>query len=194
MGQELAVGLGPLEESGCPSLGTLDDLHEFPALFAPLIENLLQRVADERNRRVLPLLHGEHLLRRLAGVANRISVGSSGRILADDIRWARTAKERTRGLLGQPPLRSGQALVISSPERSLNPFSRMPSVHTFGMSYPIDVVFCGGDWLVRHVVHAMAPRRMTRVVFGARHVIEFPAGAIGEDVTSGTLLEVYDGG
>lgn len=49
-------------------------------------------------------------------------------------------------------------------------------VHTFGMSGPIDVVFCTRDWEVLHVVRAMAPRRVTRLLWSATHVIELPPG------------------
>jgi uncharacterized membrane protein (UPF0127 family) len=45
------------------------------------------------------------------------------------------------------------------------------------MTYPIDVVFCDGDWQVAHVVRAMRPARITRPVFKARYVLELPVDA-----------------
>ena len=40
--------------------GPLDHLHQLPAVLAPLVEDLLGRMHDERHRRVLPGLHGAH--------------------------------------------------------------------------------------------------------------------------------------
>jgi uncharacterized membrane protein (UPF0127 family) len=113
-------------------------------------------------------------------MAERIVVELSGRIIADEVIWAHSFRERSRGLIGRAPLRPGEALV-------LEPGSQ---VHTWRMTYPIDVVFCDKTWVVRHVVRAMAPRRMSRLVFGSRYVIELPAGAASEDVRRGTRLRL----
>ena len=81
-----------------------------------------------------------------------------------------------RGLLGRP-LTEGQALVIPGAHQ----------VHTFGMRFAIDVLFCDEDWVVRHRVARMAPRRITRWVGRARYAIEFPRGTV-EDVRVGERL------
>ena len=99
-----------------------------------------------------------------------------GRPIADSIVWARKPSDRMRGLLGRP-LTEGQALVIAGARQ----------VHTFGMRYAIDVLFCDDGWVVRHRVARMAPRRVTRRVGGARYAIELPAGTI-EDVDVGERL------
>jgi uncharacterized membrane protein (UPF0127 family) len=44
------------------------------------------------------------------------------------------------------------------------------------MRYPLDVIFCDGEWTVVHVVRAMPPARMTRWVRRARYAVELPAG------------------
>ena len=110
----------------------------------------------------------------------QIAVESSGRIIAANVGWARSFRERSKGLIGRPPLAVGEALVIE-------PGSQ---IHTWRMAYPIDVLFCDRGWTVRHVVRAMAPRRMTRMVFGSRCVIELPAGAVPDEVERGTRLQV----
>ena len=110
----------------------------------------------------------------------QIAVESSGRIIADNVTWARSFRERSKGLIGRPPLAAGEALVIESGTQ----------IHTFRMSYPIDVLFCDKRWRVRHVVKAMAPRRMTRMVFGSRYVVELPAGAVPDEVKRGTQLRI----
>lgn len=48
-------------------------------------------------------------------------------------------------------------------------------VHTFGMSYPIDVVFCSRAWIVKRVVTNMKPGRISRPSV-ARYAVELTAG------------------
>ena len=112
---------------------------------------------------------------RYFSVSQRIIVLSTGRVLAHQVRWARKVLERARGLLGRPPLAPGEALVIDNSAQ----------VHTVGMRYSIDVVFCASDWAVLHVVRSMRPMRITRWVRQCRYVIELPAGAAGGDVRAG---------
>ncbi|MEA2486485.1 MAG: uncharacterized protein QOF16_139 [Actinomycetota bacterium] len=82
---------------------------------------------------------------------------------------ASSLRERTRGLLGRPPLRDGQALILP----------RTHQIHTVGMRYAIGVVFCDERWVVVRVCRSMAPMRVTRWVVRARWAIEFPAGTVG---------------
>ena len=104
----------------------------------------------------------------------------AGRVLADRVRWARSWRERSDGLLRSEPLRDGEALVIE-PARQ---------VHTIGMTYPIDVVFCDRKSRVRHVVRRLAPQRITRVVFGARFAIELPAGVVPVVLERGARVRI----
>jgi uncharacterized protein len=106
-----------------------------------------------------------------------ILVAPTHRTLADDVIWARSAWQRSRGLLGRQHLVPGQALVIVGAHQ----------VHTFGMQYPIDVLFCDRAWVVRHGVVCMRPLRMTRWVPAARYAIELRAGVI-RDIRPGTPL------
>ncbi len=48
-------------------------------------------------------------------------------------------------------------------------------VHTFGMSYPIDVVFCSRAWIVKRVVTNMKPGRISFPSV-ARYAVELTAG------------------
>lgn len=108
----------------------------------------------------------------------KVEVASSNRVLADSVTRAATLPERMRGLLGRPPLRPGEALVIEPAAQ----------VHTFGMRYSIDVLFCKPDGTVLHVVRALRPHRMTRWVRGAKIAIELPPGAVPEDVRPGDWI------
>jgi uncharacterized protein len=113
-------------------------------------------------------------------VSTRIAIQRTGRALADRARWARTGRERRKGLLGSPPLQPGDGLIID----------RSPQIHTFRMSWPIDVVFCTSSWEIRHMVRSMVPGRLSRFVLGARYAIELPEGTLGEDVRIGDRLMV----
>jgi uncharacterized membrane protein (UPF0127 family) len=76
--------------------------------------------------------------------------------------------ERMRGLLGRPPLQSGEGMLL----RSCN------LIHTFGMRYAIDVVFLRRDGRVVKVAHALAPRRASGHL-RAHYVLELAAGEAG---------------
>ena len=72
--------------------------------------------------------------------------------------------ERMRGLLGRP-LPLGQGLLI----RPCN------MVHTWGMRYPIDVVFVSRQGVILKLCPDVARKRF-RGCLGAHAVIELPAG------------------
>ena len=77
------------------------------------------------------------------------------------------AWERLRGLLGRPPLAAGQALLIDP----------CPSVHTLGMTYPLDLVFLDAHYRVLKLVMQLPPLRWAGCP-GARATIELPPGAL----------------
>jgi uncharacterized membrane protein (UPF0127 family) len=105
-------------------------------------------------------------------------VSSNGNVLAERARWPKTGQERRKGLLGTSELRAGDGIVL---ERAFQ-------VHTFGMAYPIDVVFCSRDWEVVRVVTCMPPHRLGRFVLRGFYAIEVPAGSA--NVRRGDRLEV----
>jgi uncharacterized membrane protein (UPF0127 family) len=87
-------------------------------------------------------------------------------------------RERTRGLIGARALGPHRAILLE----------RCRSVHTFGMRFPIDVVFLDRDLRVVHV-RRMKPGRMTRPRLRARHVLECPVDSglrPGDRFTQGT--------
>jgi len=75
--------------------------------------------------------------------------------------------ERMRGLLGKAPLQKDQALLITS----------CSSVHTMGMTYPIDLVFLDKHWKIRKIVKSLVPWRMAWL-FGSSTVLEMAPGTI----------------
>ncbi|HEX8987255.1 MAG TPA: DUF192 domain-containing protein [Rhodocyclaceae bacterium] len=82
---------------------------------------------------------------------------------------AESAWERARGLLGRPPLAAGEGLWIEP----------CGSVHTFGMGYPIDLAFVGGDARLRKLVRALPPLRLAGCA-GARATLETAAGQLAQ--------------
>ncbi len=91
-----------------------------------------------------------------------------GHALAERCDLARTFFARGLGLMGRSHLEAGQGLLIY-PEWS---------IHTFFMRFPIDVLFMNKDDCVIGMSQAMPPYRPFAGVWGARYVIELPAGLI----------------
>jgi uncharacterized membrane protein (UPF0127 family) len=87
-------------------------------------------------------------------------------VLADGVELARDLWSRFVGLMGRRSLEPGRCLV-------LEPAS---SIHMFFMRFPIDAVFVDRDWKVLHISHGIKPWRVSRIVLGAKRVIELPAG------------------
>ncbi len=94
-------------------------------------------------------------------------------VLAEKAAVAETPGSRRRGLLRTDSLPDGGGLLIV-PCRN---------VHTFGMRYPIDVVFVDESWTVRRIVHGMKPGRLSPLVLDSRAALELPAGKAAETGT-----------
>ena len=88
-----------------------------------------------------------------------------GVVLARRVYQPVGAWEWALGLLVRPPLLPGEALW-------LNPCG---GIHTWGMRYPIDVVFLDADHIVLKVARAVKPWRLVFAPRGTRSVLELPA-------------------
>jgi len=87
-------------------------------------------------------------------------------------------KTRLRGVLGRTSLDG--ALMITPAF----------SVHTFGVSFDLDVAYCDGDMIVIDIV-TMVPNRIGRPRPRARSVIEAPKGSFERwGISPGDQLEV----
>lgn len=109
----------------------------------------------------------------------RLVIRPTREVVGEPVRRARTTLEKARGLLGTSPAEQGPLV-----------FEGARQVHTFGMSFPIDVIFCDEVWRVVHVVTDMRPRRMTRWVRKARFTVELPSAARRAGVSRGDELEL----
>lgn len=101
-------------------------------------------------------------------------------MLADSAEVADTSAKRRKGLLGRDHLPDGHGLWIVPCE----------SIHTFGMKFPIDVVYLDRKHRVKKICSAVPPWRMS-ICLLARSVVELPAGIISKTNTQpGDLLEM----
>jgi uncharacterized membrane protein (UPF0127 family) len=94
---------------------------------------------------------------------------AAGDVVCERCEIPKSSFARMRGLLGRSGLEPGSGMLIDA----------APSVMTFFMRFPIDVVFLDRDWTVVRVVHALRPWR----VAGARRAVaalELSAGAAAE--------------
>ena len=106
---------------------------------------------------------------------------TSGKQLACTLTIADTLFARLRGLLGKSALSAGEGLWIKP----------CNGVHTFGMKFPIDVVFMDREKRVVGLAKTLRPNRTSRLYFLASSVIELPAGAIdAADTVTGDRIEV----
>lgn len=93
---------------------------------------------------------------------------SDNRCLVPSVWRAVSTLERMRGLLGRPPLSSGEGLLIES----------CNMVHTIGMGYELDLVFLNATGHVQKVVQELKPLRFAGA-FSANSSLELPAGTLG---------------
>lgn len=106
----------------------------------------------------------------------------NGQVIAEEATVARTFCRRLTGLIGRRSLPHGSALVIP----------RCNQVHTFGMRFPIDVLFLNADNVIL-AAESLRPWKISKRHPGARKAIELPAGVIEESgLASGDQLDLSD--
>ena len=102
-----------------------------------------------------------------------------GTLLADSVEVADTSKKRRTGLLKHDKLDQGEGLWIAPCE----------AVHTFGMKFPIDVVFLSAGRKVLKTRREMVRRKLSACLW-ASSVLELPAGTLAATRTEkGDQLE-----
>ena len=109
-------------------------------------------------------------------------VGSDGRAICEHCTLADTPLRRMRGLLGRRGLAAGEGMLLRP----------APSIHTFFMRFPIDVVFLDADLRVLRVSPEVKPWRAT-ACRGARSVLELAGGEASRlEITVGEQLRFDD--
>jgi len=100
-------------------------------------------------------------------------------VLASSVQVADHGEARNKGLLGRDGLASGEGLWIVPCE----------AVHTFGMRFPIDLVYIDRKKVVKKVRSNVGPWRLSGCL-SAHSVIELASGAIQASQTQrGDALE-----
>jgi uncharacterized membrane protein (UPF0127 family) len=95
-------------------------------------------------------------------------------VLAENVRLADTPRSRRTGLLQHEALEADEGLWIYPTQ----------AIHTFGMRFPIDVVFLDRSLRVKRIYHRLAPYRLTRFVWGAQSVLELASGSLASTGTT----------
>ena len=90
-------------------------------------------------------------------------------VIADRVTWCLSLSERLRGVLGRSPLDPDEAYVITDSSR----------VHTKGVPYALDAVFCDRDWRVLHV-ETLEPMSRSERVPRSYYVVELLGGRAAE--------------
>ena len=112
----------------------------------------------------------------------------SGRTLAARVVKADDAASRSKGLLGRESLGADEGMWIQQPPLAwLVP---CPTIHTFFMKFPIDVLFLDGGLRVRRVTENMKPWRLSPWVPQAHSILELKGGTLGGSVSAGDQLEM----
>ena len=81
--------------------------------------------------------------------------------------------DRLKGLIGKKNFNKGEALI----------FKNCPLVHTFGMHFPIDLLFTDKCLKILASVHDLKPYAFSPFVVRATFTIELPAGTLIESHT-----------
>ena len=104
----------------------------------------------------------------------------TGRVLLQRLHLARTPWSRLRGLLGRGRLGADEGLWLEP----------CNSVHMFGMTFAIDVVFLDRAGTVVRILPHLRPWHVGPLVWGARVAVELPDGAIRRlDIRLGQHLD-----
>jgi uncharacterized membrane protein (UPF0127 family) len=95
-----------------------------------------------------------------------------GTVLCPRAALARGFLDRRRGLLGRSQLGPDEGMLFEA-----GPFLPLMWMHTFFMTFPIDIVFLGRGDIVVKIQASLKPWRLSALVFGARKAIELCEGA-----------------
>jgi uncharacterized protein len=110
----------------------------------------------------------------------RLLEADSGRVVVDDLELASSSWSRFVGLMGRPSLERGRGLLIEP----------CNSIHMFFMRFAIDVLFLDKQRRVKKVMLELKPWRISPIVFGARSVVELPAGTLSDRALVGAVLKL----
>ena len=110
-----------------------------------------------------------------------LRIERTGSWLVHTLEIASDSETRKKGLLGRDCLEDGQGLL----------FKGCSSLHTFFMSFPIDIIYLDKAGKVLKTAADVKPFKLVAAPFKAYYAIELPAGAIEKSVTRvGDLIQI----
>lgn len=98
---------------------------------------------------------------------------TQNKVLVDKLETANSLLMRMKGLIGKESIDGNYGLWIR----------RCNSIHTFLMSFPIDVIFIDKNLKVKKCIEQIVPNKIIWPVFGASSVIELKSGFLKEHQT-----------
>lgn len=102
-------------------------------------------------------------------------------ILSQNMKQTKTLRDKMQGLIGKKPLKPLEALWLQA----------CPSVHTFFMTFKIDVIFTNRDFKVIALFEQVPARRILWGGFKAYHAFElFESSILKAQVQKGDDLYV----
>lgn len=113
---------------------------------------------------------------------------TKGATVASRVSKADDPGSRSKGLLGRESMDADEGLwIVQSP---LARFVPCPTIHTFFMKFPIDVLFLDAQLRVVRVLEEMGPWRLSPWVMGASSILELKGGRLQGSVAVGDALEM----
>jgi len=104
-------------------------------------------------------------------------------LVGSRVELASTLWGRLRGFIGRPEPIPGEGMLLWP----------CNAVHTFGMSFDLDVLFLDDSGRVLEMIQSVPPWKRTSRVPGARYALEGPTGMIESSQTEvGDLLTWWD--
>jgi uncharacterized membrane protein (UPF0127 family) len=143
---------------------------------AETMENDLMKLTELRFSRILEWLKGKQAAPE---VRLRISNLTRQTVLASSAELADKGEKRRKGLLGRERLSPGEGLWILPCE----------AVHTFGMQFPIDLIYLDRNHRIKKIRSNVPPWRLSACLT-AHSVLELASGTIRDTLTrTGDTLE-----
>ncbi len=94
-------------------------------------------------------------------------------VLGQNVRIAHSHRDRMIGLLKEKTLTDGKGLLLQGTR----------SIHTFGMRFPIDVIYLDVAGRVLCTIHSLPPNHIGPFRWGVHAVLEMGAGTIERSQT-----------
>lgn len=113
----------------------------------------------------------------------QVIIRNRNRTLVGNLMVADSFFTRLKGLLGKSSLGIDCGLWLR----------QCQGVHTFGMKFPIDIIFLDKDNRVIEIINDLKPNRITSIYSEADSVLELPAHKVRETgISKGDVVDFFD--